>query len=57
MKLLDQAKSFFSKKLAITGAGAAVAIETGSAEAMWITIAYIVAQGAVDVMKVIKGLD
>ena len=57
MKLFDQAKSFFSKKLAITGAGAAEAVSTGSSEAMWITIAYIVAQGAVDVMKVIKGVD
>ena len=57
MKLFDQAKSFLSKKLAVTGAGAAVAVSTGSSEAMWITIAYIVAQAAVDVMKVIKDLD
>ena len=57
MKLLDQAKSFFSKKLAITGAGAAVTVGTGSPEAMWIMIAYIVKQGVVDVTKVIKGVD
>ena len=57
MKLLDQAKTFVSKKLAVTGAGAAVAVSTGSSEAMWITIAYIVAQAAVDAMKVIKDLD
>tara|TARA_R110000824_G_scaffold254970_2_gene443950 strand:- start:249 stop:422 length:174 start_codon:yes stop_codon:yes gene_type:complete len=57
MKLFDQAKSFFSKKLAATGAGAAVVVSTGSSEAMWITIAYIVAQAAVDIAKVLKDLD
>ena len=57
MKLFDQAKSFLSKKLAVTGAGAAVAVSTGSSEAMWITIAYIVAQAAVDVAKVMKDVD
>jgi len=57
MKLFDQAKSFLSKKLAATGAGAAVVVSTGSSEAMWITIAYIVAQAAVDIAKVLKDLD
>jgi|GEM_PF-6919203 hypothetical protein len=57
MKLLDQAKSFVSKKLAATGAGAAVAVSTGSPEAMWITIAYIVTQGVVDVVKVWREVD
>ena len=57
MKLFDQAKSFLSKKLAVTGAGAAVAVSTGSSEAMWITIAYIVAQGAVDVTKAIMDVE
>ena len=57
MKLLDQAKTFVSKKLAVTGAGAAVAVSTGSSEAMWITIAYIVAQAAVDVAKAIMDVE
>ena len=57
MKLFDQAKSFLSKKLAVTGAGAFVAVSTGSSEVMWITIAYIAIQGAVDVAKVMKDVD
>jgi hypothetical protein len=57
MKLFDKVKSFCSKKLAATGAGVAVAVYAGSTEAMWITIAYIVTQGVVDVAKVWREVD
>ena len=50
----DKLKGFAFKKLAATTTGTAVAVATGSQEAMWITIAYIVAQAAVDVAKVLR---
>jgi len=53
--MLNKLKGFASKKLAATGSGTAIAVATGSQEAMWITIAYIVAQAVVDVAKAWKG--
>ena len=55
MSLLKKVEGFASKKLAGGVAGAAVAITTGSQEAVYITIAYIVTQAVVDCVKAWRG--
>lgn len=49
--MLDKIEGFVSKKLAAGAAGIVCAEATGSVEVLWVAIAYIVSQAAVDCVK------
>ena len=55
--LKKQLKSFVSKKISVGGVGVAAGLAAQNDLVIYATMVYIVAQAAVDIVKVLKGAN